>query len=50
MKEYKVEEMFVMKAEVRMNEMARSGWEVIAVTHIPDSHFKMVLITFERER
>lgn len=51
MKEYKVDETYVMMAESRMNSMARDGWKVVAVTPLVDSHVKsQVMITYEREK
>ena len=49
MKEYKVVRAKEKQAETVMNDMARDGWEVVAVTYWAVSMY-YVLITFVRER
>ena len=50
MKEYKVMTVKSKKAEEVMNEMARDGWEVVAVTYWGTERFSTVLVTFVKEK
>lgn len=49
MYEYKVETYNLKEAEERINEFAKLGWKVIAVTSNLESLTKVLVVTFEKQ-
>lgn len=52
MYEYKVEVYKVKESENEMNQMAKQGWRVVAITHCPAASWSKdtIVVTFERNK